>query len=290
MASFLILSAALAIIVMLLIQRIELRPYLAGALAAHILLLVIALFWSDLGFRPRKPTRITMIKLSRGDGGTNTKANLKNSQNLPDATIKEQKEVLKEMAKGKIGDDRSTKDSKTEKTIKLKQESQKTKVSEKGGINTSKRDNTKTRAKEDDVIARIDNMTKQREVEVNAAQTRNEDTGQSPFGSDEGSTIDPQLMAYYNIVKSKIKKNWIKGEYQGTLRAHLVVTIDGMGNTLSVEVEKSSGNGSFDESARRAVKRSAPFPPPPASIKDEVLTEGFEFDFFPNSMSGKPPA
>lgn len=288
MNSVLILILALAVLTGLFFKADRLRPYLAGAIGAHLLLLIIALFWSELGFRPRKPTKITMIKLSRGDGGTNTKANLKNTPNLPDATIKEQKEVLKEMAKGKVGDDRATNESKTDKTIKTKKETLKTNVSDKGSINIDKRDNTKQRKKEDDILARIDSMTKQREVELNAAQTRNEDTGQSPFGSDEGTTLDPQLMAYYNTVKAKIKKNWIKGEYQGSLRTHIVVTIDGMGNTLSVEVEKSSGNGSFDESAVRAVKRAAPFPPPPASIKDEVLSEGFEFDFNPATVSGKP--
>lgn len=286
MFTVLILIAAIAVFVLALWREEALRPYLVGSLVVQVLI-----FWLVFFFQMRWDmpvvTKITMIRLSKGDGGTNIRSNFKNSDTLPDSTLKEQKEVIKELSKGKEGDDRSTKESKTEKVVKIKKESQKTNVSETGAINPNKRTPDKTKTRMDDALARIDNLTKQREIDLSAAQSRNEDTGQSPYGSDQGNTIDPALIAYYNTIKSKIRKNWVKGEYAGVLRASIVVKIDANGNIMTANIEKKSTNTSFDDSAKRAVQRAAPFPPPPESIRNEVLTEGFEFDFNPTSVTGR---
>ena len=50
-----------------------------------------------------KPHKVTWLKLSKGDGGTNTKANFKKTKSLPKSTVSEQKKALKDLYKDRIG-------------------------------------------------------------------------------------------------------------------------------------------------------------------------------------------
>lgn len=80
-----------------------------------------------------------------------------------------------------------------------------------------------------------------------------------------GGRFDPEMAAYHNRVKALLRSNWANGAFANdpSLRAEYVVRVDGGGGILSIELVRSSGNPFFDESAERAIKKSAPWPAPP---------------------------
>src|SRR5687767_2749856 len=92
------------------------KKYLTISLCAHLAIALFILFSPQFNFSFKKPSKVTWLQLSKGDGGTNLRSNQKNLKNLPASTIREQKEVLKELAKSKKGQDRITKESTTKKT------------------------------------------------------------------------------------------------------------------------------------------------------------------------------
>lgn len=264
------------------------QKYLIASAVIHLLLMLLMWRFPAINWKDEKPYKITMIRLSKGDGGTNLQSNQKNTKNLPQSTLREQKQALKDLAKDKTGSDLRTNQSKTQKTVEQKVSQKRT--SDTGGINPDKKTvPTKTpNARIDDALARIDQQLKQREVDFSAAQSKTGDTGQSPWGSDKGDVVDPQLILYYNTIKRKINKEWVVNEnsFTGELHTQIIVLIDASGNVLRTDFKGLSGNGSFDDSAMRAIRRSAPFPPPPESIRKEALTEGFLIEFNPQSVTG----
>ena len=263
----------------------EFKKYVLISFAVHIV--VMFLLWLNPTFKlHEKDYKVTWIQLSRGDGGNSPFASFKKSKTLPKSTLREQKKAIRELSKGKEGTDLQTKDAQTKQTVVQKYSQKRT--SETGGINLDKTNKTNN-SQIDDALARIDQQLKQREVDLSVAQTKEGETGQSPFGSDKGSNADPELIAYYNTIKRKITQEWMisKGDVSGDLITQITVMIDANGNILRSQFKLSSGDGSFDESAMRAIRNTAPFPIPPASIRDEALTEGFLIEFNPQTVTGK---
>jgi len=268
----------------------RLKKFITLSIVFHIIAVYVVWFSpiakNDLNKRDYK---VTWIKLSKGDGGTNKTASLKNTKALPQSTIREQKLALKEQSTDKKGSDLRSHKSETKKQVKQLPSQKKT--SNKGGINLNKKSKKRPKTKSimANALARIDQELKQREVEMTVAQAKSEDTGQSPFGTDKGSEIVPALISYYNKLKRKINNEWVlaKGEFAGPLVAKIVVMINSNGAILKSHFKKSSGDGSFDASAMRALKRSAPFPIPPTSIRSEALSEGFLIEFNPKKVTGR---
>lgn len=265
----------------------DFRKYFLVSMFVHLVIFVFVWMSPSFQFEEKDDYKVTFIQLSKGDGGTNLNANFKNTKSLPSSTLKEQKQALKNQKFDKQGKDLISKESTTKKDLKQKFSQKRT--SDTGGIKLSGKSTPKSNTRVDDALARIDQQLKQREVKIESAQAKDGDTGQSPFGSAKGTAIDPALVMYYNTVKRKINNEWVvsKSEFEGSLVTTIVVMIDARGNILRTAFKKPSGNGSFDDSAMRAVRRSAPFPTPPDSIKQEAVTEGFLIEFNPTSVSGK---
>jgi len=204
---------------------------------------------------------------------------------MPLSTVREQKKAQRDQANSKTGSDLRTKESTTKETL-IQKYSQK-RTSDKGGVNLKKKSGADQTMS--DALARIDEQLKQREVKLTAGQANSEDTGQSPYGSDKGTAVDPALIMYYNTIKRKINNEWMlsKSDFTGALQTKIIVMIDENGNILRTSFKKGSGDGSFDASAMRAIRRSAPFPIPPDSIRHEALTEGFLIEFNPESVTGR---
>jgi len=258
----------------------DFRTYLLLSVFVH--LVAFFFMWYSPAFELKKPQtyKVTWIQLSKGEFGTNLNAKYKNLKKLPDTTVREQKHAKKDQAKDKRGSDLRSKKSKTKQTLMQKHSQKRT--SNTGGVNLKKRRKTGG-SRIQNALARIDNQLKQREIKLAMAQTKDGDTGQSPYGGKKGSRYDPALIQYYNAIKRKINRQWVasKGDFEDQLIAKISVKIDIRGNILRSNFSKTSGNGSFDSSAMRAVRRAAPFPSPPASIRKEALTEGFLIEFNP---------
>jgi TonB family protein len=91
--------------------------------------------------------------------------------------------------------------------------------------------------------------------------------------ADEGSYVDSVL--------TKLKDNWALPVWlqQQNLSAAVRVRIDFSGRLVGIVFDRSSGNPQFDEEVRRAIRESAPFPPPPKKNRVDVLSDGLPFGF-----------
>lgn len=92
------------------------------------------------------------------------------------------------------------------------------------------------------------------------------------------SDIDKELKGYYDTLWNKIKDSWVlpgQADFSGMITVASVI-IGSDGKLLDLSIEKGSGNGFFDASTLRAIKKSAPFPPLPAGYEGG-LEIGFRF-------------
>ena len=96
-----------------------------------------------------------------------------------------------------------------------------------------------------------------------------------------GGSVIGERNIYFSVIRSKIMQAWVIPEnlieniYD--LKAIVNFTIFADGHISHVYLEESSGNKTFDESAIRAVKQAAPFPPLPASLGKRSLEIGIRF-------------
>lgn len=92
--------------------------------------------------------------------------------------------------------------------------------------------------------------------------------------------INVKMRAYYAMIWSRIKGKWtlpqgiLPGEQLETV---IDLTILRSGAVMEVNFEKRSGNRYFDESALKAIRKAAPFPPLPAWIGERSLDVGIRF-------------
>lgn len=263
------------------------------SLGSHVVLILFLVFSPESCGTKIEETPITYVSLSFGDGGTNLKAN-NQIKGLPSSTIRDQKEALKQLAKLKEIPKEKT-DTPPPLNSKLSDKSLTPPVEKKtvkiGGGHT-KVDTTQKKVVERDPLAEISERVKIRtqqakQIEIGTGQSKEKESGQSLWGGQSGTAIDPALVAYYSLLKRKITNAWLisKGQYTGTLVAKVDVNIDNQGKVISVSFDRTSGDGSFDDAAMRAVKKVSPFPSPPDSIRGTILKEGFRFTFNPTSVS-----
>ncbi|MBI2341043.1 MAG: cell envelope integrity protein TolA [Deltaproteobacteria bacterium] len=266
------------------------RKFLWTSVGVHIaLFLFIFLSPNFFSLLPERKTKITWIKLTKGTGETPSPSPFKKAKGMPESTIREQKEALKDITKPKEkAKDKTTFESPVKKKPAEATPPVKAKTAESGGI--SPKSTTDKRMEE--ALARVQEQLEKREVQIEAAQIEKEGTGQSPYGSldIENGETNPVLIAYYVAVKKKINQEWITTpktlEEGKQLRTQINVLIDAVGYIIRTDYELKSGDPSFDLSAMRAIERAAPFPAPPEEIKGEALTEGFLIEFNPRTVLG----
>ena len=94
----------------------------------------------------------------------------------------------------------------------------------------------------------------------------------------QNSDIDKELKEYYDTLWNKLKDSWVlpgQADYSGMITVVSVI-IGSDGKLLDLSIEKGSGNGFFDASTLRAIRKSAPFPPLPGGYEGG-LEIGFRF-------------
>jgi TonB family protein len=99
-------------------------------------------------------------------------------------------------------------------------------------------------------------------------------TGKGSMGIQQ----DPQFLLYYQTVQDRIKKAWNYVGGSGDLTTSVTFAIGPDGNLTGVKLTRSSRDPSFDDSVLRAVRRAAPFPPPPEKYRSE-FGQGVDADF-----------
>jgi len=90
--------------------------------------------------------------------------------------------------------------------------------------------------------------------------------------------MDKALKDYYDLLWDKIRRAWIlpgTGNFDD-LESIISIIISESGELLDVYIEEESGNGFYDHSAIRAIRKSTPFPPLPEGYEGG-LEVGFRF-------------
>ncbi len=93
-----------------------------------------------------------------------------------------------------------------------------------------------------------------------------------------GIQQDPQFLLYYQTVQDRIKKAWNYVGGSGDLTTSVTFAIGPDGSLTGVKLTHSSRDPSFDDSVIRAIRRAAPFPPPPEKYRSE-FGQGVDADF-----------
>ncbi|HKV53499.1 MAG TPA: TonB family protein [Candidatus Binataceae bacterium] len=103
------------------------------------------------------------------------------------------------------------------------------------------------------------------------ASTETEGKGYG-VGSGTGSAgiqQSAEFLLYYQAVQKKIKDAWSFAGNNPDLTATVTFGINPDGSLAAATVTGSSRDPSFDDSVVRAIRRAAPFPPPPEKYRDQ---------------------
>jgi TonB family protein len=98
---------------------------------------------------------------------------------------------------------------------------------------------------------------------VSNANTEGHGFGVGPGSGSMGEVTDLQYLLYFRTVQQKVKDSWTFPGGSNDLSADVEFSIGADGTLNGVKIAKSSGDAAFDDSVMRAIKRAAPFPPPP---------------------------
>ena len=113
------------------------------------------------------------------------------------------------------------------------------------------------------------------EPEEDVVEDTTQPTGASAGASKAGvkkvsiEDMDRALQEYYDLLWEKIEREWVlpgTGNFKG-MTTIVTVTIQASGKLIDVSIEENSGNGFFDQSALRAVRKAQPFPPLPQGYR-----------------------
>jgi len=94
----------------------------------------------------------------------------------------------------------------------------------------------------------------------------------SGIGAGTGSAgiqHDLEFLLYYRAVQERIKQAWVFSGGSPDLTTTVSFAIARDGTLTGVKLSESSRDGAFDDSVIRAIKRAAPFPPPPEKFRPE---------------------
>ncbi len=142
-------------------------------------------------------------------------------------------------------------------------------------------------AKKVDYSAQMDNILSNLEKEEK--KTRYEQEG-SPDGVEEGDALvkqkgDEYLTKVYRAVKAKYSvPELIPARERLLLQADVIIYLDRSGNIKNLKLLKASGNQLYDNAVVGAIKKAAPFAPPPEELAGVYSKEGIEIPFRASKM------
>ena len=100
-----------------------------------------------------------------------------------------------------------------------------------------------------------------------STETAGKGYGVGPGTGSEGIQQDAGFLLYYQQVQKKIKDAWSFTGDNPELTATVTFGINPDGSLNAIKVTDSSRDPSFDDSVVRAIRRAAPFPPPPEKYR-----------------------
>jgi TonB family protein len=102
---------------------------------------------------------------------------------------------------------------------------------------------------------------------LGSAETPGKGYGVGPGTGSAGIEQDPGFLVYYQQVQHKIQDAWSFAGGDPSLQATVTFGINPDGTLNSLKVTESSRDPAFDDSVARAIRRAAPFPPPPEKYR-----------------------
>jgi TonB family protein len=93
--------------------------------------------------------------------------------------------------------------------------------------------------------------------------------GVGPGKGSAGIEQDTEFLLYYRDVQEKIKDSWSFAGGNPNLTATVLFGINPDGTLSELKIVSSSSDTAFDESVARAIKRAAPFLPPPEKYRSQ---------------------
>ncbi len=105
-------------------------------------------------------------------------------------------------------------------------------------------------------------------VAANTA-TEGKGYGVGPGAGSAGILQDQEFLLYYQQVQKKIKDAWSFTGDNPDLTATVTFGINPDGTLNAIKVSDSSRDPAFDDSVVRAIRRAAPFPPPPEKYRTQ---------------------
>lgn len=107
--------------------------------------------------------------------------------------------------------------------------------------------------------------------------------GVGPGTGSAGIQKDPEFLLYYETIRKKIKDAWSFPGANNDLSTEVLFAIGPDGQLTGVKVLESSRDPAFDDSVMRAIRRAAPFPPPPEKYRSQ-FEQGVEAEFKPGEL------
>ncbi len=116
------------------------------------------------------------------------------------------------------------------------------------------------------------------------ASTKPEELEGAEDGDPFGDSATQEGERYYGAVTAQVRRYYdvsqtISEQERLYLKAEVFVRVDSKGRLMDVKVSKPSGNDLFDAAVFAAVKKAAPFAPPPEHLKDTLEDDGVIFEF-----------
>ncbi|MCU0700295.1 MAG: TonB C-terminal domain-containing protein [Myxococcaceae bacterium] len=105
-------------------------------------------------------------------------------------------------------------------------------------------------------------------------------------GDKDGDSARQEGERYFGLISAMVKRNYdvsdtIPEAERRMLRATVKVKLGGTGELLDADLVKASGNDLFDGAVLGAVKKAAPFGPPPEHLRDGLKKDGVSLVFTP---------
>jgi protein TonB len=118
-----------------------------------------------------------------------------------------------------------------------------------------------------------------------ASKAKPEELEGDPEGDKRGDSSVQEGERYFGLLKAAVGRyydvsNTIAEAERIQLKAQVSMRLSEKGELLDVSLTKASGNEVFDSAVMGAVKKAAPFPPPPPNLRDQ-LKKGLTFEFKP---------
>lgn len=230
-------------------------------------------------------TKVVWVELPKG-ASEEIAIKIKESENLPQTTIQEQKQLPTEA-------DKKAKDKEDQKMVAPKTETKPKQVLRPIQPEPIPKNLKKAKPKQADWQKALAVLEKKKKAAPpEAAQIKDKGEGFKYGTGSEPLLVppdDPEKVAYVAKVRYKILQEWVipPAYIQGPNppKASIILFINKEGAVMSMEWQNTSGNAAFDASCSRAVQRASPLPVPPPRLEWEAYNEGYEIACDPSLKS-----